>query len=932
MAKKNKMKPRELREAQKKARQLKAAEINNNAIPAIAAMPAAEVIAPAAEKKKSSVKAAGMKSILVSENKMYITSFGKGNSAVLEYEVDNNDYNKTQLSSKGSSNIELHGVNEVNITFSSKHGFESGVEINTSNPTHRSGESSPVRWDMLGLKSELEKRFFGKTFDDNIHIQLIYNILDIEKILAVYVTNIVYALNNMLGIKDSESYDDFMGYLSARNTYEVFTHPDKSNLSDKVKGNINKVKCNIKKSFSTFNDLLKTKRLGYFGLEEPKTKDTRASEAYKKRVYHMLAIVGQIRQCVFHDLSEHSEYDLYSFIDNSKKVYRECRETLDYLVDERFDSINKGFIQGNKVNISLLIDMMKGYEADDIIRLYYDFIVLKSQKNLGFSIKKLREKMLDEYGYRFKDKQYDSVRSKMYKLMDFLLFCNYYRNDVVAGEALVRKLRFSMTDDEKEGIYADEAEKLWGKFRNDFENIADHMNGDVIKELGKADMDFDEKILDSEKKNASDLLYFSKMIYMLTYFLDGKEINDLLTTLISKFDNIKEFLKIMKSSAVNVECELTAGYKLFNDSQRITNELFIVKNIASMRKPAASAKLTMFRDALTILGIDDNITDDRISEILKLKEKGKGIHGLRNFITNNVIESSRFVYLIKYANAQKIREVAKNEKVVMFVLGGIPDTQIERYYKSCVEFPDMNSSLEAKRSELARMIKNISFDDFKNVKQQAKGRENVAKERAKAVIGLYLTVMYLLVKNLVNVNARYVIAIHCLERDFGLYKEIIPELASKNLKNDYRILSQTLCELCDNGDESPNLFLKKNKRLRKCVEVDINNADSNMTRKYRNCIAHLTVVRELKEYIGDIRTVDSYFSIYHYVMQRCITKREDDTKQEEKIKYEDDLLKNHGYTKDFVKALNSPFGYNIPRFKNLSIEQLFDRNEYLTEK
>lgn len=924
MAKKNKMKPRELREAQKKARQFKAAEINNNAAPAIAAMPAAEVIAPVAEKKKSSVKAAGMKSILVSENKMYITSFGKGNSAVLEYEVDNNDYNKTQLSSKDNSNIELCGVNEVNITFSSKHGFESGVEINTSNPTHRSGESSPVRWDMLGLKSELEKRFFGKTFDDNIHIQLIYNILDIEKILAVYVTNIVYALNNMLGEGDESNYD-FMGYLSTFNTYKVFTNPNGSTLSDDKKEN-------IRKSLSKFNALLKTKRLGYFGLEEPKTKDTRVLEAYKKRVYHMLAIVGQIRQCVFHDLSEHSEYDLYSFIDNSKKVYRECRETLDYLVDERFDSINKGFIQGNKVNISLLIDMMKGYEADDIIRLYYDFIVLKSQKNLGFSIKKLREKILDEYGFRFKDKQYDSVRSKMYKLMDFLLFCNYYRNDIAAGESLVRKLRFSMTDDEKEGIYADEAAKLWGKFRNDFENIADHMNGDVIKELGKADMDFDEKILDSEKKNASDLLYFSKMIYMLTYFLDGKEINDLLTTLISKFDNIKEFLKIMKSSAVNVECELTAGYKLFNDSQRITNELFIVKNIASMRKPAASAKLTMFRDALTILGIDDKITDDRISEILKLKEKGKGIHGLRNFITNNVIESSRFVYLIKYANAQKIREVAKNEKVVMFVLGGIPDTQIERYYKSCVEFPDMNSSLEVKRSELARMIKNISFDDFKNVKQQAKGRENVAKERAKAVIGLYLTVMYLLVKNLVNVNARYVIAIHCLERDFGLYKEIIPELASKNLKNDYRILSQTLCELCDNGDESPNLFLKKNKRLRKCVEVDINNADSNMTRKYRNCIAHLTVVRELKEYIGDIRTVDSYFSIYHYVMQRCITKREDDTKQEEKIKYEDDLLKNHGYTKDFVKALNSPFGYNIPRFKNLSIEQLFDRNEYLTEK
>ena len=258
MAKKNKMKPRELREAQKKARQLKAAEINNNAAPAIAAMPAAEVIAPAAEKKKSSVKAAGMKSIFVSENKMYITSFGKGNSAVLEYEVDkvdNDNYNKTQLSSEDSSNIELRGVNEVNITFSSKHGFESGVEINTSNPTHRSGESSPVRWDMLGLKSELEKRFFGKTFDDNIHIQLIYNILDIEKILAVYVTNIVYALNNMLGVKGSESHDDFIGYLSTNNIYDVFIDPDNSSLSDDKKAN-------VRKSLSKFNALLKT-------LEEP---------------------------------------------------------------------------------------------------------------------------------------------------------------------------------------------------------------------------------------------------------------------------------------------------------------------------------------------------------------------------------------------------------------------------------------------------------------------------------------------------------------------------------------------------------------------------------------------------------------------------------------------------------------------------------------
>ncbi|MBO4501142.1 MAG: hypothetical protein J5760_02775, partial [Clostridia bacterium] len=33
------------------------------------------------------------------------------------------------------------------------------------------------------------------------------------------------------------------------------------------------------------------------------------------------------------------------------------------------------------------------------------------------------------------------------------------------------------------------------------------------------------------------------------------------------------------------------------------------------------------------------------------------------------------------------------------------------------------------------------------------------------------------------------------------------------------------------------------------------------------------------------------------------------------------------YNKDLVKALCVPFAYNLPRFKNLSIEILFDRNE-----
>ena len=38
------------------------------------------------------------------------------------------------------------------------------------------------------------------------------------------------------------------------------------------------------------------------------------------------------------------------------------------------------------------------------------------------------------------------------------------------------------------------------------------------------------------------------------------------------------------------------------------------------------------------------------------------------------------------------------------------------------------------------------------------------------------------------------------------------------------------------------------------------------------------------------------------------------------------------YCKDYVKALNVPFAYNLARYKNLSINELFDRNNYLPKE
>ena len=184
----------------------------------------------------------------------------------------------------------------------------------------------------------------------------------------------------------------------------------------------------------------------------------------------------------------------------------------------------------------------------------------------------------------------------------------------------------------------------------------------------------------------------------------------------------------------------------------------------------------MMKEAAEILGYDGQNLDDYVIDIMDQKNKpvknGRKDNGFRNFIINNVIESSRFKYLVRYGNPKKIRDIANNRTVIAFVLSNIPDEQIRRYYNSCTSVqepynPDM-------REQLADLITGISFKTFEGVHQNDREfgttqEQIIDKERKKNLINLYLTVVYLLLKNLVYVNARYFMAFYCLERDSNIY-------------------------------------------------------------------------------------------------------------------------------------------------------------------
>lgn len=877
---------------------------------------------------QSRVKAAGLKSTFtVDGTDLVITSFGRGNTPVLEKRVTGTQV--SDLSEKPALQI-----------FPREHEFGvSGRLVSDAAATNplwiggNAGDALRVPGeDLIHNRAKLEQMYFCRNFDDNVHIQMIYSILDIDKILAIHVNNIVYQINNMRRLEDTD-HDDLLGYLSVQHSFDTFMNPEQRYSGKELEKPLT-----LKK---WFEDLMDTRQLSYFGtvlrdeeaikkLMKIKNADIRKQEEnkLKERSYYLLCILGTLRQATAHG-DESNRASIYTMDTEMKKnpAYAGAKKALDQLFDTRVEDLNKGFLDKAKKNLRIVFRMLDVYDVSEKRRLtrdYYDFEIRKKFKNLGFSVKLLRERLLAVYAQHFAEKQYDSVRSKLNKMLDFVIY-EHYKAKPEQADALVERLRASVTEAEKEAVYRVESGKLWNAVSDQVDRLTPMMDGDEINSM-QADPDVTDAMI-ADIAIGTDVTYFSKMMYLLTCFLDGKEINDLLTTLINKFENITGFRKVMDE--LGLEQTLAPNYRIFADSEKISEELRVINSFARMTDANEKARGVMYMEAAEVLGFHES-EEEMEQFIAKILEKPKdkfspnSRHDFRNFIANNVITSDRFKYLVRYGNPKRIRALASNRNVIDFVLKEIPDAQILRYFNATTGYEETECQPQM-RDVLAEKILRISFREFENVKtKNATPEQNKEREKMKAVVRLYLAVLYLLTKNLVYVNSRYYLAFHCVERDAMICDSV--KYTPKLLKADYRLYAQDFL----------SAHPPKSARVRKYIADDMEHSDPWAIRSYRNCVEHMNAVRNANAYIGEIGSFTSYYELYHYLVQRSLMDQyafENKAYKEpvvlsgETRQYFDNVEKYRGYCMDFVKALNTPFVYNLPRFKNLSIGALFDRND-----
>lgn len=915
---------------------------------------------------KKIAKAMGVKSVFTDGEKVTITSFGKGNDATIENIIENNvikDASGKATFTFGEISDSVYPLKKGRISAPADN------NIDLFRPKAPSVSQSGV--SIPGYRKAVEKYYFGKSFTDNFHIQLAHNIMDIEKILAVYINNIVYSIDQCYRQTTGNENYDFLGFtfFTNENTKGYFEYVDNYEAArKKVKPGVYDNNTKAVHSYEHFRKFVLTSdgksinpRLAYWGdalIDCNKAKKSGTEEAVKI-VYGKLALLSYARQSVSHSNSGRL-FNLSSFGNyHSKKA-------IEIQYKNKIYQLNKSFIKNSQKNLYIIFELLNvrnNYpEKKRLLNEYYDFIVRKENKNMGFSLKHLRELVLGIFNGKAENegldnKRFDPHRSKLYRIIDFIIY-DYYKNGEgkTAAEEIPKKLRTCLDDDEKEAVYKNAANRLYDRLSELLKKLM--LNSKVYLEQKNCDTGLkaqDSENLISARECSENWYYFCEFIYFLTLFIDGKEINELVTGLIHKFENIASVIEVMKSSGTEVG--FGSNFRMFADSAETSAELRTMLSFARMEKASEDAKKVMYEDALTILGVKDR--ENEIKTLLEKSEKGNNHR--RNFIANNVIESNRFKYLMRYSSADELAKIKLNEPLLRFVIGRMDEKHITRYY-NLLPCPKPENKIDA----LAEFVSKMSYSGI--MEKIADSKNKIIKseeENRKKLLSFYFTVLYHLVKNLVNVNSRYYMAFYSLERDkFILYGH----------KTDDAVLTESTIRYLESGVNTPDgIFTDSEKRKNYSIELQnkygddkpgyhremrklkkeyecwrwMNNLKCNKNLltddirvKHRNIIAHLTIIRSLSHYLpdrngsgyGEIR-INSYFGLYHHCVQEYFARGgfnnniNPEDLQTVKERLEKAVKSGEIFSRDLVWALNVPFCYNMPRYKNLSVENLFDMNE-----
>lgn len=804
------------------------------------------------------------------------------------------------------------------------------------------------RYKHINNISKKDKNLLSKYFDinidkvdkvdSNIYLQIAYNYDEVKKIIGMNINNIVYGFRTSIKCNekedDGEENSDTDSITSIRacwkwketGTEDLFGNSDEENVNiicnhidtDDCKKKCTNSKKNVAKTIIAIshNSLL-------YGLGEPSVKkiNGKKQKIYKhstkfwQKLFEYLQIISLARNGIAHNENQLDEVKEIASFENTRSIMK-----------KNMNEEAQKYIRNNSFNIELA-----GKIYNDNGYGYQDFLLSNKVKNLGISIKKIRD--LVEMQGNYKAEIDDEEKFKKFVIMLKFEIFRYFNSNHDQLEKMVNELR-TCDSEEREKIYETYTKSLIIKDQEKINKVKEVCKGISFKK-NKNKKNSDDQILDKiffEDKNPSNLVV---TMYVMSIFMDIKEYNELTARVVNKLEGLKKLLEYQNIIVekyndsfdyhiveMNNKYNLLAQCKTMKEIEGTIIDLQKINMVRCWRKAKyielgkIGAKY-VYKDASKLFR---NLNTNNFDKNKTLKSKKDKV-SVTNFLANNVAKSKFFRYLIQYTNNKDISDILyHNRPLCLFLLRQLSPSQIT------------GKTIEKYADELS----NLTFENIKGKIVYKDAGEPGEAVFSRNTIKVYLTCLYLLIKNMVKINSFY-------SNAWSEFAVLNPK--NEKSKNDFYL---TIAEKYQN-----DRFVESNKEASrnannpkykiKFKEPDYKHRIKNnkVFKNYRNFVQHVEIVGATGMFFKNNKNFDfrprknsnsnfTYFRLYHYILQCYLLNLLKDHEKEKNLlgSFMENIKRNKNYSKDMLNEMNILFYYNKARYKDLSNEYIFMKKYY----
>lgn len=937
---------------------------------------------------KKNTKKIGIKQVFkVSEKESLVFGYGEKNIHKIDKKIDNenkiieiNNESKFNLLKKDEKNLEAKKKNS-----------NSDLCATILNP-YFSKENNNFR-------NEMEKIFYDVT-DENeiknnsIYIQIASNIFDINKIISPYINEIISSLNSILYSNNFKEPRDFIGNLK----YSIDQNSKNSNEAKK----------------NELVKMLKNNPLKYYNnIFENDWKDIKE---YSNEVFNFFIFLSLIRQSTFHFKGfDHFQIDKLS--KNIKDSF-DIERFLNEIFAKKSKVILESFEKNNLNTNFLILKKIYGGNIKTIYKEFYEYVILEKSKYLGFSVKKIREEIIKELltEEEMKNDEVSSKKRKINLFFDFRIYLEFKNNYLIEEIKEILRENSGVDAEIYFKIYEKYFKKDKDKYQKDLSLILEKSNYND-KKSNVNDKHLDKDFLSEQEEIFNKYNVFSKALFVVSLFLDNKEANELLSTIVNKLDNIHSFMKIeYNNRKLFNESYMRSTFNMFKKSDVLSEEIKVVKRFINMLNVKNKEKknqgktnlleqIPFIEDFLQLFFIKkpvflqinqkldlnpieeiiqefnkidylvENVDLNKISKnkyVIKIEDynnklnefkeiiynysqnkknsvdfnsfkselkkvifEGKSSNSSKknnikasklkkiflnkeqtNLILNSILKSNFFIYLMKHMSPKKTASIIENKDITINVLKQLNQNEIDRIYLSIKNNETNNSTIS-----YAEKI-NFLYDEIKNfeilsiLSKKNKNKKTNCKKNSNIIniVELYVKILYLVFKNLININFRYSTAVYMLERDiiftcmknqknYTNYSENYIQESKEHTEN-HRINEKDFNSCYVSPIIFPDTFVQ-NLMTKKDELVDYshkkygyfclneyekdsfeNNKSSGkekieysnyLFKSYRNFISHLHIIDYCKKYSEYFvfkkgnKYNNMYFQLYHTIMNKYLS-------------------------------------------------------------